>query len=116
MGPVRFLEAQMACLNQTFNDWINVEPELENDRPTDDELAAFEEAEKKHAAMFETMEQLATRLSSSLGVGKINDTKVVQALRGFIREGVRFAFSTEVLNDEELPVGSRLSFLRILSK
>jgi hypothetical protein len=39
----------MACLIQCFNDWIMNEPEeLETDRPTDEEMKAFDEAEHKH--------------------------------------------------------------------
>jgi hypothetical protein len=56
-------------------------------------------------------------LSASLGVGKLSDKNLVPALLGFVREGVRFAFSTKEPGDEEeLPLGSRLSFLLILSK
>jgi hypothetical protein len=56
-------------------------------------------------------------LSASLGVGKLSDKNLVPALLGFVREGVRFSFSTKEPGDEEdLPLGSRLSFLLILSK
>lgn len=63
------------------------------------------------------MQSQATRLSASLGVGKLKGKILQQALLGFVREGVRFAFSTdEAESDEPLPLGCRLSFLHILSK
>jgi cohesin complex subunit SA-1/2 len=56
-------------------------------------------------------------LSASLGVGKLSDKNLVPALLGFVREGVRFSFSINEPGDEEdLPLGSRLTFLLILSK
>lgn len=49
--PVRLLESHMAYLRQDFNDWKSSLPdELESDRPTDDELAEYEAAEKAHKA------------------------------------------------------------------
>jgi hypothetical protein len=68
---------------------------------------------------FELIEQQATRLSASLGVAqfKRSDTKLAKPLLGFIREGVRYAFSTDVPSDEEpLMPGGRLTFLLLLSK
>ena len=104
----------MACLCQTFERWLDSEPaELENDRPTDDELAAYEKEEEQYNEMFNNLVDQASRLSSTLGVGQIRNPKIARALRGFLREGVRFAFSTD---GEDGPVGSRLAFLRILSK
>ena len=47
--PVRLLEAHMASLRQSYEDWMDNEPEdLESTRPTDAEMAAFEEAEINH--------------------------------------------------------------------
>ena len=114
--PVRLLEAQMACLRQAFEDWLDMEPEEpESDRPTEEELAEFENAEKAHQKRFEVMEHQAARLSASLGVGKLSGKISSKALYGFVREGVRFAFSTDE-QDEDPPVGERLAFLRVLSK
>ena len=49
MEPVRLLEAHMASLRQSYEDWMDNEPEdLESDRPTDAEMAAFEAAEMNH--------------------------------------------------------------------
>lgn len=59
------------------------------------------------------LEQQAARLSSSLGVGKLSDAKLAPSLLGFLRNGIKFAFSYD---DGELVLGSRLSFLSILSK
>lgn len=39
----------MACLRQQFGEWIDSEPEeLTSDRPTEEELTAFENAEKEY--------------------------------------------------------------------
>jgi len=57
------------------------------------------------------------KFSMSLGVRKVNDKVLSPALLGFIREGIRFAFSnTNDEGEEELIVGSRLSFLTLMSK
>jgi len=45
---VRLLEAQMACLRQQFEAWAESEPEELGDRPSDKELAFFEEATEAH--------------------------------------------------------------------
>ena len=57
------------------------------------------------------------RLSASLGVGTIKDKTLAPALVGFVREGIRFAFSTENegIEDSVFP-GERLTFLLPLSK
>jgi hypothetical protein len=49
----------------------------------------------------------------TLGVGKLSDSKLAPSLLGFVRNGIKFAFSHD---DGELVLGSRLSFLCILSK
>ena len=66
---------------------------------------------------FEFIQNQATKLAASLGVAKIRDELLARALLGFVREGIRFAFSTEEEgSDEDLPLGCRLPFLRILNK
>jgi hypothetical protein len=50
----------------------------------------------------------------SLGVGKLSDPKLSPSLLGFIHAGVKFAFSNDAGDD--LLLGSRLSFMSILSK
>jgi len=110
---VRLLEAHMASLRQSYEDWIDNDPEeIDNDHPTDEEMAAFSEDEKRHEAQFQIIVNQAQRFSSSLGVNKLSDRKLSPALLGFIREGLRFSFSSS----EDLVLGSRLSFLSILSK
>ena len=52
----------------------------------------------------------------SLGVGKLSDPKLSPALQGFLKEGIRFAFSTSDDDDDDLVLGGRLSFLSIMSK
>ena len=112
--PVRLLEAHMACLRQLYDDWIDNEPEdIDDDRPTEEQMTAFEDAEKAHHAQFGHLEQLASRLSQSLGVGKL-DQKLTPALIGFVKEGIRFAFSTD--DDDGLVLGSRLNFLFLVGK
>jgi len=106
----------MAGLVMAFDDWFHSEPpELESQHPTDEELVEFEDAEKLHAKKFELMEQQASRMSSSLGVGQLKNKTVEKAMRGFVREGIRYAFSTNDGN-ANLACGSRLAFLRILNK
>lgn len=130
----------MASLRQSYEDWINNDPEeLENDHPTDEEMAAFSEAEQSHEKLvcamnartfvkkrlniffltlclsitqFQDLANQAHRFSMSLGVNKLSDKKLSPALLGFIREGVRFSFSAS----DDLVIGSRLSFLSVLSK
>jgi hypothetical protein len=46
--PVRLLEAHMACLRQDYEEWAGEEPEELGNRPTEDEMAAHEVAEKAH--------------------------------------------------------------------
>jgi len=61
---------------------------------------------------FHMLEQQAARLSSSLGVGKLSDPKLIPSLLGFLRNGIKFAFS----HDDETVLGGRLNFLSICSK
>ena len=66
---------------------------------------------------FQALEHQAQRLSASLGVGKITDAELANGLLGFVREGLRFAFSRdEPGSDEPLFLGARLPFLRLVSK
>jgi hypothetical protein len=47
--PTRLLEAQMASLRQNYENWMENEPEeIEGSRPSDAQMAAFRESEKKH--------------------------------------------------------------------
>lgn len=117
MDPVHLLETHMACLRTSFDDWLNSEPEdIESDRPSDEEMAAYEYAEKVHREKFDLLVQQAGRLSQSLGVGKI-EAQLEKPLLGFCREGVRFAFSTDMPGGEEpLLPGGRLTFLLLLAK
>ena len=109
--PVRLLEAHMASLRQSYEDWINNDPEeLANDHPTDEEMAAFSEAEQSHEELFQALINQARRFSMSLGVNKLSDKKLSPALLGFIREGIRFSFSAS----DELVIGSRLSLTRCM--
>jgi hypothetical protein len=38
----------MACLRQDYEDWADHEPDELDSRPSEEEVAAFEEAEKSH--------------------------------------------------------------------
>jgi hypothetical protein len=52
----------------------------------------------------------------SLGVGKINDARLSQALLNFMQEGIRFAFEGDPSLEDDLVLGSRLPFLLVLGK
>jgi len=65
---------------------------------------------------FHAAEQLASRLSMTLGVGKLTDARLSQALLNFMQEGIRFAFEGDVSRQDDLVLGSRLPFLLILLK
>ena len=93
--------------------WCDSEPEEpEGEFLSEEEMEAFEQAERDHTDSFKGIEHKAARLAASLGVGKLTDAKLQPALFGFIREGMRFAFS----NDDDMLLGSRLSFLLLLLK
>ena len=114
------LESQMACLRLAFENWLDNEPDIpEETSPSEEELQAFEEAEKYHFDSFLSMEQVASRLSSTLGVaGRISNAGLRKSIFGFMREGIRYAFEGIEGNqqDDNLMIGSRLAFLSILSK
>lgn len=115
--PVRFLESQMAALLMAFKAWLDGEPEeLNTDRPSEEEMHQYELAEKQHQALFHAAEQLASRLSMTLGVGTISDNRLSQALLNFMQEGIRFSFEGDANVDDDLLLGTRLPFLTILSK
>ena len=114
------LESQMACLRLAFENWLDTEPDvLEETSPSEEEMQAFEEAEKNHSDSFLSMEQVASKLSSTLGVaGRISNVSLKKSIFGFMREGIRYAFDgiEGSQQDDDLMVGSRLAFLSILSK
>jgi hypothetical protein len=60
------------------------------------------------------MEQIATRLCMSLGVGAWNDPRLSSGILNFLRKGLSFAFGHN--EDDDLLLGCRLPFLSILSK
>ena len=94
IDPVRLLESQMASLRQSYENWVDDEPALESERPTEDEMAEYEADEKNHREQFASLEQRASQFSQSLGVfGNLTDSKLGPALHGFVREGIRFSFS-----------------------
>ena len=50
--PVRFLESQMAALRMAFTAWLDGEPEeLGGDRPTEEQMQQYEQAEREHEAL-----------------------------------------------------------------
>lgn len=118
IDPVRLLESQMASLRQSYENWVDEEPELDSERPTEEEMTDYEAEEQSHREQFASLEQRASQFSQSLGVfGNLSDGKLAPALDGFVREGVRFSFSNIDANGEDtLVLGSRLSFLLLLSK
>jgi cohesin complex subunit SA-1/2 len=118
IDPVRMLESQMASLRQSYEYWVDATPELETDFPSEEEMAMFEDEEKTHKEQYAKLEHRASQFSQTLGVfGKLGSPTLGPALRGFIREGIRFSFSNLDENGEDsLVLGSRLSFLLLLSK
>lgn len=62
---------------------------------------------------FDVVVSKAARLAPTLGVGRQRPLNLDIVFRQFFREGLRFAFST---NEGEIPLGSRLPFLSLLSK
>mmetsp|Transcript_4325 Transcript_4325/g.8293 ORF Transcript_4325/g.8293 Transcript_4325/m.8293 type:complete len:1621 (+) Transcript_4325:123-4985(+) len=112
--PVRFLEAQMASLRQSYENWIDSDPaDIDDENPTDEMMANFEQEELNHKKAFENILQQANLFAESLGFKnktRLTDAALVTALVGFVKEGIRFSFS----NSEEFMLGSRLSFLSIL--
>lgn len=136
----------MAALRMAFQDWLEGEPEEpDTDNPSEEQMHQFEEAEKAQEVLvsisrflksatlspvtllshtfssffslqFQAAEQLASRLSMTLGVGRLSDTRLSQALLNFMREGIRFAFEGDGSPDDDLVLGSRLPFLSILIK
>lgn len=102
----------MACLRMAFEHWLASEPEEpEMSCPTEEELAAFHEIEKQHAELFSEMENLAGKLSPTLGVVKLKDD-MKRAFLSFMKEGIRFSFE----EDDVYSLGVRLSFLSLLTK
>ena len=115
------LESQMACLRLAFENWLDTEPVVPEDtEPTDEEIQAFEEAERKHLDTFASIEQKASKLSSTLGVaGRLANDSLKKSIFGFVREGIRYSFDGSENNkqdEDDLVIGSRLAFLLILSK
>jgi len=116
--PVRLLEAQMASLRQSYEDWILNDPsdkrsDINDQDPSDEMMEKYELEERQHKEQFKTIIQQAACFSQSLGVRKLSDEETISpALLGFVREGLRFSFS----NSDDLMLGSRLSFLSILVK
>ena len=119
IDPVRMLESQMASLRQSYENWVDDTPELETDFPSEEEMAIFEEEEKAHKETFAKLEHRASQFSQTLGAfGKLGSSeKLRPALHGFIKEGIRFSFSNlDDQGEDSLVLGSRLSFLLLLSK
>ena len=115
--PVRLLEAHMACLRYLFNKWLESQvDEPEDDRPSEEDLIEYENAVEKSNSIFKEAEQLAQRLSSSLGVGKLHDKDMSNAVFGLVKEGVRFAFSSDEPGYQSLEVGEFLPFLSLVAK
>lgn len=112
--PKRLLETHMTCLRVLFDKWVIDEPEdeFESETPTEEEVEAMQEKEKEHKVIFVSMEQTASKLSSTLGVGKITHAGLKRDLYSFFKEGIIWAFS----NGEEYFLGSRLSFLCLIGK
>ena len=63
------------CFEQ-FVDWLDMEPEeIDSDRPTDEEMKHYEEAEKHHHQLFQALEHQASCFWTSIGRRKLSDKK-----------------------------------------
>lgn len=66
---------------------------------------------------FAILDNMTRKLVQTINTGKIKDVGFKNGVLGFIREGMRFAFSRDdPESDEELVLGARLLFLRLLAK
>lgn len=116
IDPVRLLESHMATLRQGYTDWIDNEPaEPESDRPSEQEMEEFEVAEEEHAASFKAVENQAIKLAATLGVGKLNNPELANALLNFMKDGMKYSFQFDSGSDEEnCNLGGNLTFLSVL--
>lgn len=64
------------------------------------------------------IESQARTLALTLGVRKVGDGKIGNALYGFVKEGIRYAFQSGEGHggEEECGLGGHLTFLLILQK
>ena len=110
---VKLLEAHMASLRQSYEDWQESTPEQLEDKASEEEMEAYEAAEETHEEQYGALRTQASRLSSSLGVGKLSNRKMEPAMVGFVKEGLRYAFSCpkKGSEDDQEMYGDRLSFL-----
>ncbi|GMH47081.1 hypothetical protein TrRE_jg2259 [Triparma retinervis] len=111
---VKLLEAHMASLRQSFEEWQAAQPDELGEKFTDDEMDEFTEKEEQHEVMYNGLRTQASKLSGSLGVGKLSNPKMMPAMVGFVKEGIRYAFSCPKKaggEDDEEQFGDRLSFL-----
>lgn len=112
--PVRFLESQMAALRISFRAWLDREPDEQGD---DQDTKEYYDRIEEHNQLFaRSCTELASQLSKSLGVGKLSDKRLAQALLNFMLEGIRFSFEGDANGEDDLVLGSRLPFLSMLSK
>ncbi|EJK58196.1 hypothetical protein THAOC_21703 [Thalassiosira oceanica] len=119
IDSVRMLESQMASLRESHVSWVDDTPAMDSDRPSEEELDELEQMEKEHKDQFGLLEQRASVFSQALGAfGKLSNKSVLgPALSGFMREGMRYAFSNHAEEeDEDSCLGDRLSFLLLLGK
>mmetsp|Transcript_15128 Transcript_15128/g.28158 ORF Transcript_15128/g.28158 Transcript_15128/m.28158 type:complete len:1016 (+) Transcript_15128:333-3380(+) len=111
---VKLLEAHMASLRSTYEDWQNTQPEDLPEKPTEEEVERYTEEEHEHEDKYNAIRTQASKLSSSLGVTKLSNPKMSPAMVGFVREGLRYAFScpkNDAGEDDQEQFGDRLSFL-----
>jgi len=111
---VKLLEAHMASLRSTYEEWQNSQPEELSDKPSDEEMERYAEESEQHEDMYNGIRSQASKLSSSLGVTKLSNAKMQPAMVGFVKEGLRYAFSCgkdKDGNEDQEQFGDRLSFL-----
>ena len=107
----------MLCLRCSFDTWVDNEPEEAEHPLSEAEEEALREKEQYHEELFSSMEHLAAKLSSTLGVGRLADKRLKQGIGSFFKEGIRWSFSTAgEMDEDEYWLGSRLPFLTIIGK
>ena len=64
----------MACLRLSFQTWLLNDPEeLDNDRPTEAEMEAFEEQEKQQEALVRCLGAVHKSYDNRIGLSPFND-------------------------------------------
>jgi hypothetical protein len=137
MNAFRLFESHWICLREGFLRWLEEEPFIDADRPTQVELDEYYEDQRQHEIQASdkrsshseklvwsqpltvklqrgSLLSLASRLASSLGIGRLNNAAYEEHLERMMLHCFKFAFSTE--GQDEEAIGKRLGILSFVSK